>query len=256
MTIIGDFDIAQLVLYAFWIFFFALVIYLQRETLREGYPMESETTGKPAMFGPFSMPEPKTFRLPHGRGEVSYPNPEKDAKEITDRRFALRPTAPWSGSPFEPTGNPLVDGVGPASYALRRDVPDLDLEGHPRIAPLASLADWTIADRDIRGWTVMGCDGKPAGTCKDIWIDRGEHLIRYIEVDVGGRSVLCPMTGVVVSNRGDKVLKVHSIRADQFADVPAVKTPGQVSLLEEDMIMGYYAGGKLYASREREEPWL
>jgi len=34
MTIVGDFDIAQLVLYAFWIFFFALVIYLQRETMR------------------------------------------------------------------------------------------------------------------------------------------------------------------------------------------------------------------------------
>ena len=35
-------DVAQLVLYAFWAFFFGLIYYLQRESHREGYPMDSD----------------------------------------------------------------------------------------------------------------------------------------------------------------------------------------------------------------------
>lgn len=42
MTFTQDFDFAQLVLYGFWIFFFALVIYLRREDKREGYPLNSD----------------------------------------------------------------------------------------------------------------------------------------------------------------------------------------------------------------------
>ena len=37
----SNFDIAQLSLYLFWAFFFGLVIYLQRENMREGYPLEN-----------------------------------------------------------------------------------------------------------------------------------------------------------------------------------------------------------------------
>jgi len=32
-------DVAQLVLYLFWAFFFGLIVYLQKESHREGYPM-------------------------------------------------------------------------------------------------------------------------------------------------------------------------------------------------------------------------
>ena len=35
-------DVAQVVLYAFWIFFAGLVFYLRREDRREGYPLEAE----------------------------------------------------------------------------------------------------------------------------------------------------------------------------------------------------------------------
>ena len=35
------FDGATIALYAFWLFFFGLVIYLRREDRREGYPLES-----------------------------------------------------------------------------------------------------------------------------------------------------------------------------------------------------------------------
>ena len=33
-------DVAQLVLYAFWIFFAGLIFYLHRENKREGYPLD------------------------------------------------------------------------------------------------------------------------------------------------------------------------------------------------------------------------
>lgn len=34
-------DGAQIALYAFWLFFFGLIIYFRREDKREGYPLES-----------------------------------------------------------------------------------------------------------------------------------------------------------------------------------------------------------------------
>ena len=41
-AITGYIDVAQLVLYGFWIFFAGLIIYLRREDKREGYPLESD----------------------------------------------------------------------------------------------------------------------------------------------------------------------------------------------------------------------
>ena len=41
MGFANNFDFAQLLLYAFWVFFAFLVIYLRREDKREGYPLES-----------------------------------------------------------------------------------------------------------------------------------------------------------------------------------------------------------------------
>ena len=43
-SITGYVDVAQLVLYAFWIFFFGLIIYLRREDKREGYPLGSRAS--------------------------------------------------------------------------------------------------------------------------------------------------------------------------------------------------------------------
>jgi photosynthetic reaction center H subunit len=259
MTFFGNFDLAQLVLYLFWIFFFGLIIYIQRETMREGYPMEAETDGRVGMYGPFTMPSPKTFLLPHGQGTVTVPNPEKDAKEITDRKFAMQQRENWGGAPYVPTGDAMVDGVGPGSWAERRDIAELTMEGDLRIVPMASTNEWTIADgeRNIVGWDVIGCDGQKAGTIKDVWIDRSESMIRYIEVALTGqKSVLAPMNGVVVNSATQKSVYVDSITAAQFAKVPTMKKKGQVTSLEEEKIMAYYAAGKLYAEPLRSEPWL
>jgi photosynthetic reaction center H subunit len=57
-------------------------------------------------------------------------------------------------------------------------------------------------------------------------------------------------------NRSLHQITVRAITAAQFADVPGLRNPEQVTLLEEDKIMGYYGGGTLYATPGRGEPLL
>ena len=65
-------DVAQVVLYLFWIFFFGLIYYLIRENHREGYPMDSD---RGVIEGWPRAPAPKTYRLADGR-EVQAPRDE------------------------------------------------------------------------------------------------------------------------------------------------------------------------------------
>ena len=60
MHITERIDLAQLALYAFWIFFAGLVYYLRREDKREGYPLQSDTSTRPVNGFPMP-PAPKQF---------------------------------------------------------------------------------------------------------------------------------------------------------------------------------------------------
>ena len=70
----------------------------------------------------------------------------------------MEPVDGFNGSPFVPTGNPMIDGVGPASWAQRADVPDLTAHGKPKIVPMQVATDFSIAegDPDPRGLPVRG----------------------------------------------------------------------------------------------------
>ena len=102
----------------------------------------------------------------------------------------------------------------------------------------------------------MGGDRQIAGTVKDVWIDRTEPQIKFLEVELAdGQIVLAPMSMARVNSwRGQ--IKVRSILSHQFADVPKLKSPDRVTKLEEDRITGYYAGGTLYAEPSRLWPAL
>jgi photosynthetic reaction center H subunit len=65
-AITNHIDVAQLVLYAFWIFFAGLIIYIRKEDKREGYPLESDRSGSIKVQGFPAMPEPKSYRLNSG----------------------------------------------------------------------------------------------------------------------------------------------------------------------------------------------
>lgn len=61
-------DLTTLVLYAFWIFFAALVIYLRREDKREGYPLTSDRRNVRVEGFPATPPR-KVFHTAHGAEE-------------------------------------------------------------------------------------------------------------------------------------------------------------------------------------------
>lgn len=248
----GNVDLASISLWLFLVFFALLIFYIQRENMREGYPLEDEEGNPSANQGMFPVPDDKTFVLPHGRGEVTVPsgqNPERTG-------LALERTNAANGFPFEPTGDPMADGVGPASWAPRRDVPELDGQGHPKIVPMSAADSFFVAaGRDPRGLPVMAGDGDVVGEISDMWIDEPEQLVRYLEVDLSGDGGkrLIPMTMARIRSSH---VKVRSIFGKHFAGVPQHASPRQVTLLEEDKISAYYAGGTLYASEARLEPQL
>ncbi len=249
-------DVAQLVLYAFWIFFAGLVYYLHRENKREGYPLvsdRSERVPRVPVQGFPKVPEPKTYLLAHG-GSVTIPNGKKDSRPLSARAFARHP-----GAPIEPVGDPMLANVGPGSYAERADVPDRTEHGSLKIVPMRVATDHSVAaeDPDPRGMSVFGADGRIAGKVADVWVDRSEMVARYLEMNLrdGSGTRLIPMNFAKVDTLRRQV-NVGAILAHQFAAVPTLKQPDQITFLEEEKVVAYYGAGTLYAEPSRQEPLL
>ena len=244
-TFFGNFDLASLAIWMFWGFFALLIYYLQTENMREGYPLETED-GRPAPNqGPFSLPKAKTFKLPHGRGEVTVPDMQREARDL-----ALARTATSEGFPHAPTGDAMADGVGPAAWAPRKDLPELDGHGHNKIVPMGRLEGFTVsAGRDPRGMPVQAGDLEVVGRISDMWVDASEQLVRYLEVDLNsGGKRLVPMTMAKIW--ADRV-RVNAITSDRFAGIPGTRSSSEVTKLEEDKISGYVAGGWMYDAAKR-----
>ncbi|WP_298844564.1 photosynthetic reaction center subunit H [uncultured Roseobacter sp.] len=244
-TFFGEVDLASVTLWLFYIFFAALIIYIQRENMREGYPLEDDEGNPSSNPGMWPLPSDKTFKLPHGRGEVTVPSGQ--TPERAD--IALKRSGPGNGYPLEPTGDPMLDGVGPASWAPRRDAPELDGHGHPKIVPMSGAEGFRVAaGRDPRGLPVIAGDGEIVGKITDMWIDEPEQMVRYLEMELdskwGSGTRLMPLTFARIWS--DRV-NVHALHGKHFATIPTIASPRQVTLLEEDKISGYYGGGKLYA---------
>jgi len=176
----STFDVAELVLYAFFAFFAGLVVWLRREDKRDGYPLVSDRSPHVKVQGWPSIPSPKVFILPHVGPEI-VPRTERDLTGI------MEPAARWPGAPMEPLGDPMRDGVGPASYAQRAEEPDLTFDQMlPKIVPLRAAPGYYLApeDPDPRGMEVFTADGVMAGVVNEAWVDRSETFVRYLEVTV------------------------------------------------------------------------
>ena len=252
-AVTGYFDVAQIVLYAFWIFFAGLILYLRKEDKREGYPLESDRSGGRVRVEGFpAMPAAKTFHIADG-STVKAPRAESDTRTI----LAHHMDGAHLGAPLYPDGNPMLDAVGPASYAERANVPDHTIDGQPMIVPLRLATGFSVSskDPDPRGMTVYGADRESGGVVRDLWVDRAEPQIRYLEVDTGTRRVLLPIAFAKIDGYRRRVV-VRSILGSQFATVPSLSNPDHVTRREEDQISAYYAGGNLYATPRRSEPVL
>jgi photosynthetic reaction center H subunit len=248
-------DVAQLTLYLFWGFFFGLVLYLHRENKREGYPLVNRGANGITVEGFPPVPAPKEFLLHDGT--VRYAPRDETAAEVFGE-----PSGNFPGAPFDPAGNPMLSGMGAGAWAERPDVPDTGFDDHlPKIVPLRAAGDFFLAweDPDPRGMVVLGGDGMRAGTIADVWVDRSEVIIRYLEValdaGIGAGTVLLPMTFADISGHWRRI-RVAALMAAQFADVPKLKNPDSVTFLEEEKITAYYGGGMLYAKPSRNRPLL
>ena len=188
---IGNLDVAQIVLYAFFVFFSGLIFYLRREDRREGYPLEDEAAGRLKVPGFLLIPPPKTFRRSDGR-LVSAPNFRADTRSINATK-----TEPWPGAPLEPNGDPMLAGVGPGAYAERADETAKTHDGHDLIVPLRVATNFAVAAErgNPIGFSVVGTDRERGGVVKDLWVDRGEFILRYYEVDTGKRRQNGPPPG-------------------------------------------------------------
>jgi photosynthetic reaction center H subunit len=250
----GIVDPTDVIFSTFVLFFIGLVIYLRREDRREGYPLEDEATGRlEAAGGLFFTAKPKTFILPHGHGTLVKPNSIRESQDV-----AARPTSRAPGSPLEPNGDPMFAGVGPGSFAHRAKAPDVMLNGAPKIVPLRAAPGFSIdkTEADPRGMTVVGADGVSGGVVSDVWVDRAEYLIRYLEVAVApDKHVLVPMTMAVVK-KSQKTVKVDAVLGAQIANAPALASPDQVTMDEEERVCAYYGAGYLYATKARSEAYL
>ena len=254
--IIGNLDIASIALWLFFFFFVALVIWVQRENQREGYPLIDEDGTQADAGGVFPNPDDKTFILPHGRGEYTVPSGQ--TAERDDYHDAMQRDFDSGGFPWDPAGDPLADGVGPAAWAARRDEPELDGKGHPKIIPMAATEHFHIsAGKDPRGLPVVAGDGAIVGKVIDMWLDEPEQMVRYLEFELdpefGEGTRLVPLT---LARIWFNQVKINSIYGKHFNGVPKTKAARQVTKLEEDKICAYYGGGTLYADDARLEPQI
>ena len=247
------FDVTTLLVFIFFIFFLGLVYYLCEENKREGYPMISDVTGERELGFPHP-PTPKTYLRLEG-GSVTLPNDHERDPYLVARRVAGFP-----GAPLEPTGAyPMNDGIGPGSYVEMREEPFKTYDGFNTVAPLRIAQGWRILgqDPDPRGMAVAGADGGIAGHVADVWVDRGVRCVRYLEVALAGSGehVMAPLAFTVVSP-GKRLVSTRAIFAEQFARIPRLKSPDQITAREEDKISAYFAAGSLYAEPRRLEPLL
>ena len=179
-----------------------------------------------------------------------------------------RPVDSGFGAPLEPIGNPLTAGIGPGAWAERSDKPDLTVKGIPRVVPMRVATDFSVAheDPDPRGLDVKGMDGVVGGKVVELWVDRSEPSLRYLEIEVtGGGRRLVPAAFMRIprakgwmpfmsSGPSASHVQLDVLKAGDFAGIPQTKSPDLVTLLEEDKISAYFGAGSLWNSELRFGP--
>lgn len=247
-------DVAQVVLYVFWLFWFGLVFYLRREDKREGYPMIGTNAAGDwvKIEGVPFLPSPKTFLMADGTTRTA-PREEAPERDLPAKRAFMA-----AGAPLTPTDDPLLSGMGPGAWAHCPDEPLRDYHGQLQVAPMRTDESLSLheEDPDPRGMPVYGDDGIEAGTISDVWVDRSEMLIRFLEmkpVDASKPAKLLPFHFADIQERRNRI-EVTALLARQFDAIPTLKKPDEVTRLEEDKINAFFGGGIFY--QKNREPLI
>ncbi len=238
-------DIPTLAFWVFALFFLGLVAWLQRESKREGYPLRASPFTTELIEG--FPPQPvgtRTYILNEG-GTTEAPHHYAQAP------VSARPLYQFDGTPFYPLGNPLLAGIGPGSWVMKKDEIALTERGDKLLEPLRVMEGWSIQreDADPRGMAVFDWRWNHVGQVADVWIDRGIKIIRMLEVEVHdsirvGR-VLVPVLHTEIREKSRRV-RVTSLWAHQFADVPMPASADEITGPEEERLNAYYSAGFFY----------
>ncbi len=251
-------DFAQVVLYLFWAFFIGLIYWIRKEDRREGYPLEADSPRRIGRTTNTLFAKPKTYLRPDG-STYTAPNFDRD-----EREFPIERTALSNGSPSEPVGDPMLAAVGPSAFASREAHVELLIDGRDQIVPMRVDEGYeVVGGGDVRGWPIVGADGEVAGTIKDIWVDRADMLVRYLEFELneaaggdqaGTRRLVPIQMGLVRRGSRRPCFEVEAMRLNQFVHVPTLGEAERATLDEEERIGAYYAGARLYATQKMREP--
>ena len=245
-------DLPQVAFWLFFLFFLGLVYHNRRWDKREGYPMKASPFSSEASLGfPEPPRDPEVYILNEGGTTVA---PHFYAPGPTH----AEPLYQFAGTPLSPLGNPLLAGIGPGSYVLKRDEPMLTEGGLLLLQPLRLLEDWSVTkhEADPRGMRVFDWRWEPVGVVRDVWVDRGIKIIRILEVELdpglGAGPVLVPIYHTVIRESAREV-RVTALRFDQFADVPRPASPDRITGQEDERLNAYYAAGNFFRRRPPSE---
>jgi len=247
--VVGNLDVAILCVIAFVTFFIGLLVHLRREDKREGYPVEvAGLFGRTQRAQGFpAMPAPKLFYRPHDRGVAQAPHIEAPEQ--------VRPGAslPPMSYPLDPGPDPLEEGVGAAAYTrIREALPDLDVNGEPKLISLNDHAQYYIpdGDPDPRGWALVSADEEVVGTVHDLWFNRAEFFLRYFEVSIEGAEGrrLVPAFFAEALPR-DRAVRATTLVAKDLRRSPIRADDSCITMREEDRLNGFYAGGLRFSGR-------
>ena len=94
-VISGNIDVALIALCAFVLFFIGLVVYLNRESRREGFPLEEDFGGRLHSAALLHDASLKTFKLPFGRGSRTTADYAREAVDLPVSRERFRWLTAW-----------------------------------------------------------------------------------------------------------------------------------------------------------------
>ncbi len=238
-------DSVQILVAVFFVFFAGLVLALRREDKREGYPMTDITPRGVVIEGFPPPPPPKTYNLLEG-GTTQTPHYYAPSKMLGAPAFG------FPGAPLDPVGDPMLAELGPGAYPMRSDLPMLT-DGELQTVPLRLAPGWRVSaeDPDPRGMPVKDTRYVAVGRVVELWVDRSVKILRYLEIELSlpkapGARVLLPIYYADVKSGRDPLVRVRALRAHQFADVPRLASPDQITAREEDQVSAYYANGLIF----------
>lgn len=129
-----------------------------------------------------------------------------------------------------------------------------------RIARLDDLNDYELADHDpdVRGWDVMGADGRKIGQVDDLYVEPAARKVRYLNVEIdndfraGGRDahMMVPVASVRLDEKNDNVV-VNRLGASSMAEWP--RYSGRYDKGYEQSVITFFGAGATDTGRSRED---